>query len=142
MPDYQLPEPARLDDERLGVALFRIRRQSPPEFLAGDLIERHDFGIRPATDDCDHAFSVDQRGVRDSPSRHFGAKVFDVVLSPDHAACANVQTEKDTAGADDIHAVAVHCRSCARPDGVADAAVVRLPLARPKSFARLLIETK
>src|SRR5205809_1891785 len=142
MPDDQLPESARFDDERLGIALFGIRRQSPPEFLAGDLIERHDFGIRPATNDCDHAASVDQRCVRDSPSRHFGAEIFDVVLSPDHVACPNIQTEKETAGPDDIYAIAVYCRGCARADSVAYAAVIRVPLARPKNLACLLVEAK
>src|SRR5262249_37555058 len=142
VPDDQLPDSSRFEDHWLGVSLFGIGRQSPPNLLPGHFVESHHFGVRLAAYDGDQAITIDQWRARNSPGRHLHSVVLYVIFLPDQIACLGVEAEQDTASPDDVNSLAINGRRRARPCGVADASVVRVPFARPNDFAGLLIQTK
>ena len=75
VPRDELPRAARLDDDGLAVAGLPVRRQGPPDLLAGVLVERHHLGVGLAPHEADEAVAVDERRAGHAPRRHLGAEV-------------------------------------------------------------------
>src|SRR5262245_1150803 len=144
MPDDELSLPRRFENDRLAVArLFFFRGERAPDFLAGELVESHHFGVAGPAHNGDQAIPIHHWSAGHTPGRRLRVIVLDVILLPDDLASPGFQAYQGAFGALNVHVIAFDGRRCARADRVRlhQADVVDIPLLRPQNPACLFVQT-
>ncbi len=144
MPDDELGRAACFEKKRRSVAGARdFHADRFPQDFTIHLVERDHVRVVRAAGDYNHTRPIHQRRRRHAPHRNLEAKLLDVIFAPKQRAGGRVQAAQMAHGALYVNAIAVNCGRGARPDrvGLHDARVVCVPLAGPKSFPGLLVES-